>query len=86
MAALEETFSDMLTVQTVGFYLFRFNSAQFPSVGTLKDRDYVNTTLKDNIQRETASILRQLRCMSKNTVNTCETCLNAGSQQLSTVL
>jgi hypothetical protein len=72
--------------QTVAFKLFRSNSAQFPSVGTLKDRVCVNNTLKDNIQRETASILRQLQCVSKNIVNVCETCLKAGSQHLSTVL
>jgi len=55
-------------------------------VGTLKDGVYVNNTLKDNVQREIACTLRELHCVSKNTVNMCETCLKAGSQHLSTVL
>jgi hypothetical protein len=45
----------------------------------MKDGDYVNNILKENIQRKTASILRELHCVSKNTVNMYETCLKAGS-------
>jgi len=55
-------------------------------VGTLKDGVYVNNTLKGNVEREIACNLRELHCVSKNTVNMCETCLKAASQHLSTVL